>query len=980
MAEKVFTKFFENFKGLDLRSSDLTRKPEYALSLKNLILDRTQTLIGRPGFRAAAQHRDRGNVATSCIELPLWGLYNYVGFDSGTGETKEELIGVGDFLYRLKDGSMTVAYGGAGTTATFGMTSLSGVWRADLQVDGVSQAGFPLVLNTNLDGTPIKTLGQLRTAINAVAGFTCTLTPSAVVNGNQVGRDIANPITVNAGHTITISTTKPTTLEFIDRSVPTNTFFDVVAQTGTTLTPLVQTTPMSVNNGDEIGVGLYSALLLSGTTSTSVKPTATFTFPYWEKIYSPNGVFVQGTYTQAVELSPFTGALAFGATYASSPYAKSFVAATDPSFQNLSFATANNTLFIAASNPIDYDQFTGIGTLFTTPPLREGSLLQYDGQQMVEGSLKQALITSATATLGAGLSIGTYKYLARYKFINKQGQYFYGNDSLLLKETTVTTTVINTQVSVVFEPEAVGAGAVFAPANRVSVNGNQVAVTTITVGGPGLRVGDDCCLINRANGFLVRLRVLSVTATTITVNDTVSVNNGDIISNNFTVEIWRTRVFGNLYYLAAELPMPSGATAYLDINADTSLVISYDGPFIGTDRRDSAPAISKIVSHQGALVGIGDRLNPNTVFWSIPGEPGSWPAGTNNVDVNSFVSGPLTAVASDNNNTILAFKKNAYYSIVGDLGTANVTPGSYGEGDVGCESQASLIKVRDSIVFLSNKGPRTITSQAMDGFGDRLVSSFQNNSISETIGTAISSGDSVKPVIARAVTAHDINGQKVLFWVSGETGTPGYSSYNLQPRGTGSLIYVYDYANDVFSEYVFTGVQTNDLGYNMAGGSAWYKGELYFISRFIPVGSTTVRGALYKMPIVNSAQDFWDDSAGYQFEWKPAHDTGGEPSINKEFLRIKVYRFTPNSLSVLNGNSSDIVITTYKDFVDTTPHFTTTMQFLVPAAKEKIAKLKSDKMRVCLFKFSGTSSTRIPVITGYEYVIALPYQKDDLAI
>lgn len=119
----------------------------------------------------------------------------------------------------MANGTIALTYGGAGT-GTFETYILNNQWYADLKVNGASQAGFPLALGTG-ESTSNTTLETLRTTINAVGGFACILTPWAQVNGNQTGAGIgqpAGPITVFAGHTVTVSTTTPTRIELNDKT------------------------------------------------------------------------------------------------------------------------------------------------------------------------------------------------------------------------------------------------------------------------------------------------------------------------------------------------------------------------------------------------------------------------------------------------------------------------------------------------------------------------------------------------------------------------------------------------------------------------------------------------------------------------------------------------------------------------------------------------------------------------------------------
>lgn len=74
-----------------------------------------------------------------------------------------------------------------------------------------------------------------------------------------------------------------------------------------------------------------------------------------------------------------------------------------------------------------------------------------------------------------------------------------------------------------------------------------------------------------------------------------------------------------------------------------------------------------------------------------------------------------------------------------------------------------------------------------------------------------------------------------------------------------------------------------------------------------------------------------------------------------------------------------MVTSVFKNWYTGSPHFSTTISFNNVTELEKIAKLRTDKMRSLQFRFVTSADFTSPLITGYEYVIALPYSKDDLA-
>jgi len=92
------TKAYENFNGLDLRSSDLVRSPDFASAATNGRRVGTNTLTSRNGYQTLTNSRD------------FMGLYTYRKYDSTLGHTIEEVIGVAENLYRLREYTIVVTY------------------------------------------------------------------------------------------------------------------------------------------------------------------------------------------------------------------------------------------------------------------------------------------------------------------------------------------------------------------------------------------------------------------------------------------------------------------------------------------------------------------------------------------------------------------------------------------------------------------------------------------------------------------------------------------------------------------------------------------------------------------------------------------------------------------------------------------------------------------------------------------------------
>ena len=100
---RFLQKTFSAFKGLDLRSSDLTRSAEFASSMKNAAYNGTNAIVKRKGYQFKAA--DQGGE----------GLAVYKDINTSTGAVTETIVTLDDNLYEIVDDSFNVTYSGSGT-------------------------------------------------------------------------------------------------------------------------------------------------------------------------------------------------------------------------------------------------------------------------------------------------------------------------------------------------------------------------------------------------------------------------------------------------------------------------------------------------------------------------------------------------------------------------------------------------------------------------------------------------------------------------------------------------------------------------------------------------------------------------------------------------------------------------------------------------------------------------------------------------
>ena len=157
-ANKSFIKNFSQFQGVDLRSSDLTRQPQFASFVDNCDLNKAGDLIKRKGF-----HYKEGNKGGI-------GLGIFEDIDSTTGVLTEKLMCLGEDLYELVDDSFNITYSGSGTALlNIKLDTASSIFKLTIVEDNVT------VLEQNLglghDESSTTDIATVITTVNALTDF-----------------------------------------------------------------------------------------------------------------------------------------------------------------------------------------------------------------------------------------------------------------------------------------------------------------------------------------------------------------------------------------------------------------------------------------------------------------------------------------------------------------------------------------------------------------------------------------------------------------------------------------------------------------------------------------------------------------------------------------------------------------------------------------------------------------------------------------
>lgn len=153
-------KYFDNFKGLDLRVSDLAREQGAATVADNVILRETGALSKRKGYHINANPSGG------------YGIFKFPNVNTTTDVVTNELLTISNNLYKKESDSFTLTYTGSDSAyydlyySPDDLVFYFDVYDNNIRVINVN-------LGTGKELVP-ATVSTLTTALNALANFTCT--------------------------------------------------------------------------------------------------------------------------------------------------------------------------------------------------------------------------------------------------------------------------------------------------------------------------------------------------------------------------------------------------------------------------------------------------------------------------------------------------------------------------------------------------------------------------------------------------------------------------------------------------------------------------------------------------------------------------------------------------------------------------------------------------------------------------------------
>lgn len=165
MAQYLLKKRYDNFYGLDLKSTDLTRPEQYASGMLNAQYRKSGSVEKRKGYQATADSEGG------------FGLFTYNKVNS-SGEENPEVLSVSTTLNKLNESVMTVSYSGSDPTVLISIfyDTVNSGYRCQI-IEGTSTL-IDTDLGVGFDELSPVTIGTLSSSINALANFTSSVTGS----------------------------------------------------------------------------------------------------------------------------------------------------------------------------------------------------------------------------------------------------------------------------------------------------------------------------------------------------------------------------------------------------------------------------------------------------------------------------------------------------------------------------------------------------------------------------------------------------------------------------------------------------------------------------------------------------------------------------------------------------------------------------------------------------------------------------------
>lgn len=594
-------------------------------------------------------------------------------------------------------------------------------------------------------------------------------------------------------------------------------------------------------------------------------------------------------------------------------------------------------------------------------------VLKYDGQ-----NLYRAGLPTPTRAAVAGTSASGRVYVWRTQYVQTDAVFNVAESNIASSlEYSYTDPSAATASVTVY---SVQAGSGF-NTNCALISGTGTGTAIPVTAGHTMKAGDTAYLWNTVTSAYETRSVVSVGATTVTVNSSIGytnsvTNNRNVISNNLRIRIFRNVNSGitpTLFFEVVDIPNNSfvSSQTYSDTTSDANLISNIQLVEPATDR--SPPAKGRYISaFQTLLVTAGDFLDPNVVSFSDIENCEYFPIPDNQFPVANLQGDVISGIHPSNEN-FLIFQSRAIHAVTGDVPNGSFRVDTI-TTDIGCAAHATIRDVRGSVCFLSLVGPREMSAASVP----RGLGQYKDNAYNSRIDPMFSQrGVSAEELyrLKRAIAINDRKGERYIVYIPCESVLSGtrYSNSN-------SRVLAYDYTRD---SWLFW----DNL--DATGGliTCNSDNDIYLIERRL--SGLTVKNYLHRFLTTGTYLDYQDHDQAITFKYVSPWEFLGEAGVRKNFQNILVY-----SAEDLDRPFT-VQIQTESNFVAETPISNCSITFGAggygtsaygddpygdPSTTGLKHKLNNGRVTSLRVIFSNAEEQTNISITGYELEVAAPYK------
>lgn len=952
---------FSDFRGLDVRSSDLTRPKNAAKEISNFTIEKNFTLGGVKGLK------------TTIADMPgepVLGFHNYIYRDPDTGETKEELLALSQYLYRMKEGTFSISYSGSGTyyqvhtyfTTTGGPSDNT----TGLQIDIYDEATQVLDYNveTGLEddtASPID-LATLKAAIDALTDFSATITGPPTTS-------VATIIPLTYQTSVAAASSLDLTVRYWEKV---NSFIPSSASAGIGPAHALFTQHQDANiplpvflNKDNVcyialgrtmplmkydGMNFYQAGVPEiipedfEMDSVTTTPNLNGTFRWYARVarrdYRGNFVYGRGAYSDVTTVAS-----------GDAPRVNLFGnSSTSKGLENDTLVARRTNLagiLIGTETPGS----TEARTSFTLSSIDESGLPYYGFDKLRVGDL----LYISNVTNGSHYAAETSTH-CRLVSIDRETKVITIDQSV----NVTASSALNVYRSYM------EFGSKFCQFSATQSNVSTFSVSSVSY----INIGDVLYFTNEDQW----LEITDISGLNVTVDGVVSTTTNDVASDTI-VELFRTEDGGyDKLYVSKRIAIQAAAYGtFNDTLADASLGEELSVPLNEPDHLKERPSV--IANHQGVLVASGGALRAGRLFIENYQYLEGFPQATNFYDVPSQDAGTITALWSDSFDQLAVFKESAYYSVIGDFRSdiIRLVTDANTEGDYGVSSQNSLMKIRGLNIGVGKLGFVVFKNGEINYEASKQLDS---EFLVGNVGDTLTSSEVFQ--IQRCTSVNDKLKQQAIFFVP----ALNFSGTDHLGANENSKIYILDYSESAWLRRAFP----SDLSAGSSGllafpffptaGMVVFEDRLWFAcaaydSTLGSADHTDFTSHFFRRkekeslgPSVSDYRyDYADQHAAIEYDLQEQWRFGDTPSLNNIFEWLKIYMFPTTDFVPFT-----LRIRTYINW-DTDNAIDDISLTVTSTTKKMLVKLKATQAECMMVRFTVNTLHQKPTITGYEFIM-----------